>query len=310
MNNLKAAKILAFSLLACALHPQAIAHEVGRNILNEQASEAEVLEGSGEVRTEEAVEPKFTELPDKFNIIKDSLVSAADSHYYGFTALRGQKVLIQGHLSGSAQLEIHDGAKWNMLASGQKMVLSSLSLGQDVIVRVSHNESSTFVQGSTYGLILGSFPKVTYARLRDQPYGMSRIPPDASTLGPLSAQGISNVVLEIDMTDSTGTPLEGGIASYSIDLPKSDKSRPTGLVKTDASGKVRTVVDIGRCVGGNDADVFAEKDRWTHIWRTQYFEGSWVVDNPYGLNTGLDTPHPDKGQVGHICHQRLIKSTP
>ncbi|MCQ3012954.1 hypothetical protein NLO86_21620 [Pseudomonas savastanoi] len=84
------------------------------------------------------------------------------------------------------------------------------------------------------------------------------------------------------MTDSTGTPLEGGIASYSIDLPKSDKSRPTGLVKTDASGKVRTVVDIGRCVGGNDADVFAEKDRWTHIWRTQYFEGSWVVDNPYG----------------------------
>ncbi|POD71119.1 hypothetical protein BKM17_22745 [Pseudomonas syringae group genomosp. 3] len=309
MNNLKAAKILAFSLLACALHTQAIAHEVGRDILNGQTSEAEVLEGFGEVKAGEAVEPKFTELPDKFNLIKDSLVSAADSHYYGFTALRGQKVLIQGHLSGSAQLEIHDGAKWNMLASGQKIVLSSLTPGQDVIVRVSHNESRPFV-GSTYGLILGSFPKVTYARLRDQPYGMSRIPPDASTLGPLSAQGISNVVLEIDMTDSTGTPLEGGIASYSIDLPKSDKSRSTGLVKTDASGKVRTLVDIGRCVGGNDADVFTEKDRGTHIWRTQYFEGDWMVHNFYAGDTGADTPHPDKGQVGHICHQRLIKSTP
>lgn len=238
------------------------------------------------------------------------MVSAADSHYYGFTALRGQKVLIQGHLSGSAQLEIHDGAKWNMLASGQKIVLSSLTLGQDVIVRVSHNESRPFVQGSAYGLILGSSPKVTYARLRDQPYGMSRIPPDASTLGPLSAQGISNVILEVDMTDSTGKPLEGGIASYSIDLPKSDKSHLGGFVKTDASGKVRTVVDIGRCVGGNDADVFTEKDRGTHIWRTQYFEGDWMVHNFYAGDTGADTPHPDKGQVGHICHQRLIKSTP
>lgn len=47
MNNLKAAKILALSLLACALHPQAIAHEVGRDILNGRAREAEVLEGFG-----------------------------------------------------------------------------------------------------------------------------------------------------------------------------------------------------------------------------------------------------------------------
>ncbi|WP_024643372.1 hypothetical protein [Pseudomonas syringae] len=310
MNNLKVAKILAFSLLTCFLHPQAIAQQGGQNMLNEQASGADIVGGASEIKAGEAVEPKFTELPDRFNIIKDSLVSMADSHYFGFAALRGQKVLIQGHLSGSTQLEIHDGAKWNVLASGQKVVLSSLTPGQDVIVRISHDVAKPFVQGSTYGLILGSFPKVTYARLRDQPFGMSRIPPDASTLGPLSAQGISNVILEVDMADSTGKPLEGGIASYSIDLPKSDKSHLGGFVKTDASGKVRTALNIGRCVGGNDAGVFTEKDRGTHIWRTQYFEGSWTVNSFYAGNTGLDTPHPDKGQIGHICHQRLIKSTP
>ncbi|MBM0141223.1 hypothetical protein [Pseudomonas cannabina] len=309
MNNQKMAKILIFSLLTFALHPLATAQEPHQNTLNQVYGSEDVgrVNKSGEA---ESVEPKYTVLPDKFNIIKDFLVSAADSHYYGFTALRGQKVLIQGHLSGSLQLEIHDGLKWNTIASGQKIVLSSLAPGQDVIARISHNEVKPFEKDSIYGLILGSFPKVTYARLRDQPFGMSRIPPDASTLGPLSAQGISKVVLEIDMADSTGKPLEGGIASCSIDLPASDKSRLGGLVKTDALGKVRTVVDIGRCVGGNDAGIFTEKDRGTHVWRTQYFEGRWTVNSFYAGNTGIHTPYPDRGQVGHICHQNLVSSTP
>lgn len=255
-------------------------------------------------------EPKFTVLPDKFSVLKGALVSELDTHYYGFTALRGQRVLAKGYYPASLKFEIHDGTQWISVDSNQDWVLPSPKPGQDVIVRFSHRKGMTFVNGVEYGLNLGSFPQVTRTRLKDQPVGMARIPPDAAPFGPLSAQGISNLLLEIDMADSTGKALEGGIASLHISLPHSSNKKIDGFFATDANGRIRQKIDIGRCNGGADALPFVEKNRGRNLWRTQYYEGTWSVHNFFAPTTGVYSTHYDSGQVAHICYQRLVKGSP
>ena len=255
-------------------------------------------------------EPKFAVLPDKFNVLKGTLDADSEGHYYGFTVLRGQQLLASGVYPPSLRFEIHDGDKWNEVASGVDWVLRTPKPGQDIIARFTNKNGLSKAESAQYGLHLGSFPKVTRTRLKDQPVGMARMPPDAAPLGPLSTQGISYVMLEIDMADSTGKALEGGYAQLYIDLPHSNKPNVQRLFATDASGKIRERIEIGRCEGGQDARPFVEKNRGRNLWRTQFYKGDWSVHNLFAPSEGPYKTHFDSGDIGHICYQHLVKGSP
>ncbi|WP_122314529.1 hypothetical protein [Pseudomonas cichorii] len=256
------------------------------------------------------LEPKLTVLTDKLHALKDSLAHAEDTHIYSFTAVRGQGVIARWSLAPSVKLEINDGAAWRSPENAQEEVLFSLKPGQEVRVRLSQRRDFPYVANESYRLIFGSFPRLARVRLKDQPYGMARIPAGVSSLGQFSSQGISSLVLEVDMTDSTGKPLEGAAASLGIDLPQSTLPEIDDWVVSDASGKATKTIDIGRCVGGRDAGNFIDKHQAQSAWRSQYHEGSWIVINSFAPFDGPHAPVPDRGQIGHICHQHLIRQTP
>jgi hypothetical protein len=295
--------ILALSMtgVVCAQNAvQGSAGEAGGNSPNENAQG---------MASSHSKEPEFTVLPDKFSVLKGTLDADSQGHYYGFTALRGQRVLASGVYPPSMKFEIHDGDKWNEVVSGVDWVLQVPKAGQDIIARFTNKSGVSVPPSAQYGLRLGSFPFVTRARLKDQPVGMARIPAEAATLGPLSAQGISYVMLEVDMADSTGKALEGVVASLRVNLSKSAKSDLGGSFVTDAAGRIRQRIEIGRCEGGEHAQPFVEKNRGRNLWRTQYYEGTWSVYNAFAPSSGLYAPHPDGGQIGHICYQHLVKGS-
>lgn len=292
--------ILAFSLtgVVCAQDAPAGA---GDTMSNESAKE---------IASSASQEPEFTVLPDKLNILKGSLRADSQGHYYGFTALRGQQVIASGIYPPSVRFEIHDGDKWNEVASGVDWVLHAPRPGQDIIARFTSRSGISVAEPAQYGLHLGSFPKVTRTRLKDQPVGMARIPPEAAPLGPLSTQGISYVMLEVDIADSTGKALDGAYAQLFIDLPNSKTPKIQRLFMTDASGKIRERIEIGRCEGGENALPFVEKNRDRNLWRTQYYKGGWSVHNLFAPGSGPYKTHFDSGDIGHICYQHLVKGSP
>lgn len=296
--------LLALSMTGVVCAQDAVQSSAG------EVSDVLSIDNSQGTALSSAKEPEFTVLPDKFSILKGTLNADSQGHYYGFTALRGQRVLASGVYPSSMKFEIHDGDKWNEVASGVDWVLQAPKAGQDIIARFTNKSGVSVPPSAQYGLRLGSFPFVTRARLKDQPVGMARIPPEAATLGPLSTQGISYVMLEVDMADSTGKALEGVIASLRVNLSKSNKSDLGGSFVTDAAGRIRQRIEIGRCEGGEHAQPFVEKNRGRNLWRTQYYEGTWSVYNDFAPSSGLYAPHPDRGQIGHICYQHLVKGSP
>jgi hypothetical protein len=295
---------LALSMTGMACAQQAIQGDPG------QTSGSLPSEKSPGTESSYSKEPEFTVLPDKFSVLKGTLDADSEGHYYGFTALRAQQVLASGIYPPSVQFEIHDGDKWNEVPSGVDWVLRTPKPGQDIIARFTNKKGFPKAESAQYGLHFGSFPQVTRTRLKDQPVGMARIPPDAAPLGPLSTQGISYVMLEIDMADSTGKALEGGYAQLYIDLPNSNMPKVQRLFATDASGKIRERIEIGRCQGGQDALPFVEKNRGRNLWRTQFYKGDWSVHNLFAPTKGPYKTHFDSGDIGHICYQHLVKGSP
>lgn len=66
--------------------------------------------------TQDIDEPILKELSDQLHLIENSLNNRSSAHYYGFTALRGQKVILStptGAPSTKAwKVECHEGGGW------------------------------------------------------------------------------------------------------------------------------------------------------------------------------------------------------
>jgi hypothetical protein len=102
----------------------------------------------------------LTVLADQTHVLEAVLISKTAVHYYSFTSVRGQDVIVTGvpETSGASfwTLEYFDGVRWLEKPESEEK-FSSLMPGTEVLVRVSHRHDVSFSE-RPYHLAVGSYP--------------------------------------------------------------------------------------------------------------------------------------------------------
>lgn len=247
-------------------------------------------------------EPVFNVLTDKVHSLSARLNSAASEHYYGFTALRGQDVLLDLKGQQSIKVERHVAGVWELITDRGPNTLKNLMPGEEIIIRVTHNPAAAFGEGQ-YSLVFGSYPVLKNFELKGEE-DVLRIPYGYAHPAWLPAQAYKDATLEAQFTDTTGAPLEGGIGRFVLGFNEGYKPSISILLFSDKDGKALNMIELGRCEGGNEANDFVDYSRgYNNTWRTHYRVGQYAVVNELAGKT-LSAQYT----LGHICHQRLISS--
>jgi len=118
------------------------------------ASEGVVPQAASEPMVEE---PVFNVLTDKVHTIDARLSSVGSEHYYGFTALRGQDVLLDLKSQQHIKVERHVDGVWTLISDKSIKTLKNLNLGEEIIIKVTHNRDTAFSDGE-YSIVFGSYP--------------------------------------------------------------------------------------------------------------------------------------------------------
>ena len=246
-------------------------------------------------------------LEDRLYQINDTLTGAQAAHYYGFVAERGQDVLINV-FAGDAptspwKVEYHENGKWVMQTLSTK-VFSSLAPGAEIIIRVTPRNPDN-KQPVNYALAFGSYPVLQKYDLHDEP-GVIRIPVGRTVPDWLATQVYKEALLEVKFTDTKGAPLKGGSAGIVLyDLE--NKRYTTHNLVSNADGSASQMIEFGRCDGGIEALDFEHRQMGFNSWKTFYKLHLYYVDN---LLSGAPPVTPHIFYLGHICSQRVLKTTP
>lgn len=247
-------------------------------------------------------EPVFNVLTDKVHTISARLNSAASEHYYGFTALRGQDVLLDLKNQQHIKVERHVGGAWTLITDEGLNTLRNLTLGEEIIIRVTHNPAAVF-NGGQYALVFGSYPVLKQFDLQGEA-NVLRILYGYSEPAWLPGQAHKQATVMAQFTDTTGAPLEGGSVSFSIEFDGSYRESLRGKLISGNQGNASSQLEFGPCQGGAQARDFVDYSRgYNNTWRTNYRTGYYVFANSVTPNSV--SAHYN---FGHICHQRLISS--
>lgn len=250
----------------------------------------------------------FTDLSDQIHVLQQIPKSVTAVHYYSFTAVRGQKVLL-GH-SGDAQraafkVEYLMGNKWEELV-GDSRVFSGLGANGSVIVRLM-NKMDAPHSSAAYRLVLGSYPVLKKYELHDE-VGVNRIPTGHTQPSWLWTQGYTEANLEAYFTDSVGAPLKGAVGRFTLGLSESRLRPVVEEVVSNHQGKVTTTITFGRCTGGHEALDHLTYHLGTSTWRSYYYVGGYTLSNTLLGPEADAAAAQDLRLFGHICRQQLIKS--
>ncbi|MCD5969671.1 hypothetical protein [Pseudomonas quasicaspiana] len=247
-------------------------------------------------------EPVFNVLTDKVHTVGTRLNSAVSEHYYGFTAVRGQDVILDLKSQQHIKVERHVGGAWVPVTVKGISVLKNLKPGEEIIIRVTHNQAVAF-NGGQYSLVFGSYPVLMDFDLNPEE-NVLRIPYGYSDPAWLPGQAHKEATVVAQFTDTTGAPLEGGIVSFRLNFNGGYRENISDAVISDGSGRVTKLLEIGPCQGGDQArDYFEYRQGYNNTWRTNYHVGEY-----YYLNYLVRGEVSEKYNFGHICHQRLISS--
>jgi hypothetical protein len=272
-----------------------------------------VQETSKVLAPQELAGPVYTDLADKLNHLESSLASTTDVHYYSFTALRGQKVIVAWKegvaVPPNVQFEYFDKGGWNIKQLGGRYVFSEIKPGQALKIRLSQKQGLPFAQGQKYDIFFGSYPVLKKYALKDEA-GVLKIPAGYSDLRWDTVQAYTDVTMEAFFTDTKNAPLEGAVARLKLELNESRIPLINSDAESDSAGRISQLVNMGRCVGGFEAKDFTRYDHGHNTWRTYYYKGSWLIYNRLLGNQSLLESFPDQGTIGHICKHRLIRSVP
>ncbi len=248
-------------------------------------------------------EPVFNVLTDKVHIINARLNSAAAEHYYGFTALRGQDVILDLKSGQAIKVERHIDGAWTLITDKGINTLKNLKAGEEIIIRVTHHQATPFGAGQ-YSMVFGSYPILKKFDLQGEG-NVLRIPYGYSEPAWLPGQAHKEASVMAQFTDSTGVPLEGGVVSYGLKLDGDDRENMTGTLISDNQGKASILLNIGTCQGGVQARDFVDYSQgYNNTWRTDYRVGHYVFQN-FLAGSSVSA----KYKFGHVCDQRLISST-
>jgi len=248
-------------------------------------------------------EPVFNVLTDKVHSLSAGLNSAASEHYYGFTVLRGQDVILDLKGQQHIKVERHVGGVWTLVTDKGLNILKNLTPGEEIIIRVTHNQAAAF-GGGGYSMVFGSYPVLKDFEVKGEE-NVLRIPYGYSHPAWLPGQVHKEAILQVQFTDTAGAPLEGGVASFIIGFEGNYRPLINVPLSSGTEGTALKLVEIGRCEGGNEARDFVDYSKgYNNKWRTNYRIGNYTVVNELAGRT-VSVPYT----LGHICHQRLISST-
>lgn len=190
----------------------------------------------------------LTVLSDQTHVLDAVLKSKTAVHYYSFTSVRGQDVLVSNTpgLSGAPfwELEYFDGANWLKKPDSEDK-FSSLMPGTEVLIRVIHR-ADVPLSGQPYHLAIGSYPVLKNFEFSDE-IGVNRIPSGYTEPTWLWTQGYILGVLEAEFTDSVGAPLKGAIGKFLLSLTQSRIAPVKEEVTSDENGKAVAVINFERC---------------------------------------------------------------
>jgi hypothetical protein len=263
--------------------------------------------------TQDIDEPILKELSDQLHLIENSLNNRSSAHYYGFTALRGQKVILStptGAPSTKAwKVEYHEGGGWKTKQDKEPIVFSSLLPGDFVIVRVTHKQSgseSESGQKLPYSIALGSYPVMSDVKW-DVPTISARVPV-TDTSRSLGTQTHSELTFRAKFTDSTNAPLKGGLAMLRIFLV-STSTQPdlTKYVLSDENGFATLDVALDKCYGGEMTSQRNAVDSNLHYWDSEYNVGGWYAFDGVIGNESLRESAKYVSGFAHICRQTLMR---
>lgn len=253
----------------------------------------------------------LTVLSDQTHVLDAVLKSKTAVHYYSFTSVRGQDVLVSNApgVSGPPfwELEYFDGANWLKKPDSEDK-FSSLMPGTEVLIRVIHRADAPF-SGRPYHLAIGSYPVLKDFEFSDE-IGVNRIPSGYTEPSWLWTQGYTQGILKARFTDSVGAPLKGAVGRFVLSLKESRIRPVVEEVISDEHGVVTKVVNFERCAGGHEARDYVSYNHGTNTWRSYYYVGGYVFSNFLLGAKGEVEANKDLRLFGHICNQRLIKSVP
>jgi hypothetical protein len=253
-----------------------------------------------QVSSDELVEPtdaQFTELPDKINRIFDKLETASDIKYYSFTALRGQKVMIN-HVQQGAELsywkvEYSIGEKWQPAPTFDSLITSSLTVGQKVKIRISHPKGLSFQRNNFFHIDFGSAPYAHDVRIE--------------TRGPRTGTYFSTTTFRdqimwgTNIRDSTDHYLEGATVNFILQPDSQNPSNILTSQRVTVTGGIVQYIDFQSCSGRHSTTPFTGVYDNIRKWRAGYNTGHWYVTVRGNPNTGI-SPVP----ITQICTIGII----
>ena len=250
-------------------------------------------------------EPVFSVLSDKIHNINGRLNSAASEHYYGFTSVRGQDVLLDLTSRQHIKVERHVEGAWTLISGLSRSTLKGLKPGEEIILRVTHNQSTSFA-GGAYSLVFGSYPVLKEFKFHDEE-AVLRIPYGYAYPEWLPTQAYKQARIEVQFTDTSGAPLEGAIAAFGVSFDDGYRENISSALFSNSEGEASRLIEFGRCEGGAQARDFVEYSRgYNNTWRSYYRTGSYVV-----MNYLVDViANPEGYNLAHICRQQLVNSRP
>lgn len=243
-------------------------------------------------------------LSDRVHQISADLGEPTAVHSYSFTSARGQNVLLgTPDIAGFNSLwkvEYRKGdGEWTLKRYKGPELFQSLQPGTTIEVRVSAVSGMTF-EKTGYKLVFGSAPRMNYDLHHEE--GLLRVPYGRTEPPMLATQAIKQTLLEISFTDSKGTPLEGGVANFVLNIP----TLPDPLLRrvtSNSSGTYEELLEVGTCTGGKAASNFVHKNNGRNTWATRYQVGKYYAENVL-LQELANKPHVY--DFGHICKRTLV----
>ncbi|MBX8530662.1 hypothetical protein K5D32_13390 [Pseudomonas cichorii] len=243
------------------------------------------------------------ELPDKLNTIIDSLANDADVKYYSFTAIRGQRVLInQINPENSPWLiEYKESDTWKTKHGDEAFATPNMNPGQQVQIRVSKKSYRNIKKDEHYKILFGSAPRLADTEVTGDVEHFN------TQFGKHRAYRVLNWQTRI--VDYKGHPLEG--VRVTLELNTNQNSNSKNILSqgiSNKSGFFRTSLALPECQG---------EDRTEPFWLWQYgFRTKWQLT----YNTGYWFAYPDSHENGgagsktgiktsfvHICTQKIIR---
>ncbi|MBX8497746.1 hypothetical protein [Pseudomonas cichorii] len=253
---------------------------------------------SGAPATAQAIE-----LPDKLNTIIDSLANDADVKYYSFTAIRGQRVLInQINPENSPWLiEYKESDTWKTKHGDEAFATPNMNPGQQVQIRVSKKPQRIIPKDASYEILFGSAPRLADIEMTGDVEHFN------TKFGRHKAYRVLN--WQTRVVDYKGHPLEGVRVTLELNTNQNLNLKHTLSQKTsNKSGFIRTSFSLPECQGKESTEPFW---LWQYGFRTQwqltYNTGYWFMYPDSHENGGSGSRTGIKTAFAHICTQKIIR---